>query len=138
MNQVGNPASAITEMDENNQSFFVYLKKPKRNRGPNFSAKERLTLTKIMKQYDKMVNDPNWSREEKNKIWMNVSQLFAKRMNSEIIRDPEMLKQCWENLKRKARIQNRDVFSDAFALRLASKFFNFSIFSRNLFRKTSN
>lgn len=90
----------------------------KRNRSPNFKPAERVLLVKLMREYDSVVTDPNLTKNQRLATWTRISRFFAKRMKTRHFRDTAMLRTCWDNIKRKARTDKMNVFSEAFQRKL--------------------
>jgi len=80
--------------------------KPQRKCAQNFSEAEKMILIKInlIHQYKYVLENKKSAvtSKDKDKYWKVVEHLFNSRSSGEC-RNSEVLKSCWDNLKKKTR-----------------------------------
>ncbi|XP_077266405.1 uncharacterized protein LOC143899751 isoform X1 [Temnothorax americanus] len=77
-----------------------------RKRAQNFSEKEKLILTEIVLKYKNIIENKRTdgvTSKDKEKCWKVIENNYNSTSSSTEFRSAEVLKSCWENLKKKTR-----------------------------------
>ncbi|TGZ46658.1 hypothetical protein DBV15_12769 [Temnothorax longispinosus] len=76
-----------------------------RKRAQNFSEKEKLILTEIVLKYKNIIENKRTVKrsKDKEKCWKVIENNYNSTSSSTEFRSAEVLKSCWENLKKKTR-----------------------------------
>ncbi|XP_071576779.1 uncharacterized protein [Temnothorax nylanderi] len=77
-----------------------------RKRAQNFSEKEKLILTEIVLKYKNIIENKRTdgiTSKDKEKCWKIIENNYNSTSSSTEFRSAEVLKSCWENLKKKTR-----------------------------------
>lgn len=78
---------------------------PQRKRAQNFSEAEKMILINLIQQNKDVLENKKSdavTSKDKDKCWKIIEQLFNSRSSGEC-RSSEVLRSCWDNLKKKTR-----------------------------------